>query len=88
MFGFALVGLYAVGVVGWHLAVGAILAGLVLAVVLAGPLDRVIPPSLEPYEAPFWTLPKQDKYGRLHLDERVKPADSKQADSSPPNSLS
>ncbi len=74
-------GLYSVGVVGWHLAVGTILAGLVLAVVLAGPLDRVIPPRLEPYEAPYW---KQDKYVRLFSDERIDSEDKKQTDNSRP----
>ena len=85
MFGVALLGLYSAGVAGWHLAVGTILAGLVLNIVLAGPLDRVVPPPLEPYEAPFWKQGKQDKYGRLHLDERIEPEGDKQDDSSTPS---
>ena len=85
MFGVALLGLYSAGVAGWHLAVGTILAGLVLNIVLAGPLDRVVPPPLEPYEAPFWKQGKQDKYGRLHLDKRTEPEDDKQDDSSTPS---
>jgi hypothetical protein len=84
MFGVALVCLYALGVTGWRLAVGVILLGFGMAFVLAGPLDRVIPPRLEPFEAPWWKLPKQDKYGRLHLEERVDPEDDKQAGDSPP----
>ena len=77
MFGVALLCLYSVGVVGWHLAVATILAGLGLAFVLAGPLDRVIPPRLEPYEPPWW---KQQKAGRvlsLSLDERIDSEDGK-----------
>lgn len=85
MFAVALVCLYALGVAGWRLALGMILLGFGMAVVLAGPLDRVIPPRLEPYEAPWWKQPKQDKYGRLHLDERIQTEDDKQTDSSPPS---
>ena len=84
MWGVSLVGLYSVGVVGWHLAVGTILAGLALTVVLAGPLDRVLPPRLEPFEAPFWKQGKQEKYLRLSLDERVDSEDKKPTDSSRP----
>jgi len=84
MFGVALLCLYSMGVVGWHLAVGTILAGLVLAVVLAGPLDRVIPPRLEPYEAPFWNQGKQEKYLRLFPDERTDSDADKQTDVSHP----
>src|SRR6185369_12679165 len=82
MFGVALLCLYSMGVVGWHLAVGTILAGLVLAVVLAGPLDRVIPPRLEPYEAPFWNQTKQGKYLRLFVDESIDSDGGKKTDSS------
>jgi hypothetical protein len=84
MFGVALLCLHSLGVVGWHLAVGTILAGLVLAVVLAGPLDRVIPPRLEPYEAPLWKQGKQDKYLRLFSDERTDSEDDKETDNSHP----
>lgn len=70
LFGVAFVGLYSMGVVGWHLAVGTLFAGLALAVVLAGPLDRVIPPRLEPYQAPFWKQGKQENYLGLFSDER------------------
>ncbi len=70
---------------GWHLAVGAFFVGLALTIVLAGPLGRVIPPRLEPYEAPFWKLPKADKYGRLFLDERTDSDGQKQTDDSRPD---
>ena len=84
MFGVALLGLYSAGVAGWHLAVGAILVGFGLAIVLGGPLDRVIPPRLEPYEAPPWKQEKRYKYGKLLLDDRIDSDDSKQTDSSRP----
>ncbi len=78
-FGIALLCLYSVGVAGWHLAVGTILVGLVLTVVAAGPLSRVIPPRLEPYEPPPW---KQPKYLTLFPDERIDSDVHKQTDSS------
>jgi hypothetical protein len=85
MFGVALIGLYAMGIEGWRLLAGTILAGLVLTVVLAGPLGRLIPPPLEPYEAPLWNQPKQDKYGRLFLDERPASDGQKQTDDTRPD---
>ena len=46
------VGLYAMGFRGWQLFVLGFLGGVVLTVIVAGPLDRVIPPRLEAYEIP------------------------------------
>ncbi len=46
--------LYAMGSRGWGLFFLTLFGGVALAIVVAGPLDRVIPRRLEPYEAPFW----------------------------------
>lgn len=51
------IALYAIGFRGWELFLLAFVGGVALTVVLAGPLDRIIPPRLEQYEAPFWALP-------------------------------
>jgi hypothetical protein len=82
MFGVAFLCLFAMGVGGWRLAVGTILAGFGLAVVVAGPLDRVIPPRLEPYKPPPWKQPKQGKYLTLFPDERIDSDCPRQTDSS------
>ena len=55
--------LYAIGYLGWELFLLAFFGGLALAVVFGGPLDRVIPPRLEPYEVPFWALPSRRTKG-------------------------
>lgn len=55
--------LYAMGYRGWELFLLAFFGGLALAVVFGGPLDRVIPPRLEPYEVPFWALPSRRTKG-------------------------
>lgn len=48
------IGLYAIGFRRWELFLLAFVGGVVLTVILAGPLDRIIPPRLEAYEAPYW----------------------------------
>ncbi len=45
---------YAMGSRGWPLFLVTLLGGLALAIVVAGPLDRILPRRLEPYKAPFW----------------------------------
>jgi hypothetical protein len=62
-----LVVLYVMAFRGWRLFLLAFLGGVALAVVLVGPLHRVISPRLEPYEAPFWTLPNGGPRGKSVL---------------------
>ena len=76
--------LYLLGFRGLQLFGAALVGGFVLTVVLAGPFDRVIPPRLEPYEAPFWKQGKQDKNLRLFPDERTDSEEDKQTDGSDP----
>lgn len=54
------IGLYAIGFRRWELFLLAFVGGVVLTVILAGPLDRIIPPRLEAYEAPYWAMPRGD----------------------------
>lgn len=61
------IALYAMGVRGWGLFLLAFFGGVALTVVLGAPLDRVIPPRLEPYEAPFWALASSSR-GKSVLD--------------------
>jgi hypothetical protein len=58
LFGVALLFLYLLGVRGWQLVPSTILVGFGMAIVLAGPLDRIIPPPLEPYQPPAWKKEK------------------------------
>ena len=50
------IALYAMRYRGWELFLLTFLGGVALTIIVAGPLDLVIPPRLEPYEAPFWAL--------------------------------
>ncbi len=59
--------LYAMGFRGWELFLLAFLGGVALTVVLAGPLERVIPPRLEQYEAPFGALASGSTRGKSVL---------------------
>jgi hypothetical protein len=52
--GLALLFLYLLGIRGWGLLVGTLVGGFVLTVVFTGPLDRIIPPRLEPYRPIEW----------------------------------
>jgi hypothetical protein len=76
-FGAALLCLYWLGLRGWQLVAGAVLGGSFLTVALSGPLDRVIPHRLEPYDLWHW---KEDKVttifpaGRIESGEREQPA--------------
>jgi hypothetical protein len=65
----AFIALYAMGFRGWELFLFAFLGGIALVVVLAGPLDRIIPPLLEPFEAPFWALPRRTGKSVLGLSD-------------------
>lgn len=65
----AFLGLYVVGFRGWQLFLLAFIGGVVLTVILAGPLDRIIPPRLEAYEAPFWALPRIGRESVLGLSQ-------------------
>ena len=62
------IALYAMGFRSWGLFLLAFLGGLALVIVLAGPLDRVIPPRLEQYEAPFWALASRGTRKKSILD--------------------
>jgi len=60
------------------------LAGFALAIVVAGRLDRILPPRLEPYRRPPW---KADKFATLFPRDRVdsaKPKEEDQPGSEPP----
>jgi len=89
LFGVALLFLYLLGVRGWHLALGAVLGGFAAAVVLAGPLDRMIPRRLEAYRPPPW---KEDKFVTLFPRARSDSDEPKQlgqvGDKSPDDSKS
>jgi hypothetical protein len=63
----AFIALYAMGFRGWGLFLLAFLGGVPLTV-LGAALHRVIPPRLEPYEAPFWALPSAGTSGQSILD--------------------
>lgn len=78
----AFIALYAMGFHGWELFLLAFLGGLALTVALAGPLDRVIPPRLEPYEAPFWALPSTRGKSALGLSDRENAIDDSPSDHS------
>jgi hypothetical protein len=56
--GVALLALYLLGFRGLQLFGAALAGGFVLTVLLAGPLDRVLPPPLESYRPPPWREPK------------------------------
>jgi hypothetical protein len=68
--GVALLALYLLGLRGLQLFGAALAGGFVLTVVLAGPLGRVLPPSLEPYRPPPW---KEPKFVTLFPDETPQP---------------
>jgi len=68
--GVALLALYLLGLRGLQLFGAALVRGFVLTVVLAGPLGRVLPPSLEPYRHPPW---KEPKFVTLFPDETPQP---------------
>jgi hypothetical protein len=53
-FGVALVSLYLLGLRGWQLLGAALLAGIILTLILTGPLDRIFPRRLEPFHPPPW----------------------------------
>lgn len=55
LWGLVFIVLYGMGSRGWGLFLLTLFGGLALAIVVAGPLDRVLPRRLEPYKAPFWT---------------------------------
>jgi hypothetical protein len=74
----ALFSLYLMGIRGWQLAVGTVLAGFVLAVIFGAPLDRILPPRLEPYKPSPW---KQEKSVTLFP---YKDVNSDTADEPPP----
>ena len=61
--GVALVSLYLLGFRGWRLALLTIVTGAVLAIVLGGPLGRILPPKLEPYRPPPWRYPSRPADG-------------------------
>jgi len=67
----ALLILYYLDFHGWRLLVGTILLGGGLAFVLAGPLDRILPPALEPYELPPWKQPKQPRLVTLFPEKEI-----------------
>jgi hypothetical protein len=75
LFGVALLLLYVLGVRGWQLAVGAVVGGFLAAVVLAGPLDRIIPPRLEAYQPPPW---KENRFATLFPRDGADSDDAKQ----------
>ena len=74
----AFVALYAMGFRGWELFLLAFVGGLALTVVLAGPLGRVLPPRLEPYEAPFWALPSRRGKSILGLSDSENASENSQ----------
>jgi hypothetical protein len=58
--GIALLSLYLLGLRSWQLAVGGVLAGFALALMLGAPLDRIFPRRLEPFAPPPWKKNKED----------------------------
>jgi hypothetical protein len=62
------IALYAMGFRGWGLFLLAFFGGVAVTVVFGAPLDRIIPPRLEQYEAPFWALVSGGKRGKSILD--------------------
>jgi len=63
----AFIALYEIGFRGWGLFLLTFLVGLPLTI-LGPPLHRVIPPRLEPYEAPFWALASGGTRGKSILN--------------------
>jgi len=74
-FAIALLALYLFGLRGWQLAVGTILVGFGLAVMLGAPLDRILPRRLELYHPPPW---KQDGFATRPPDGHVDSDNPKQ----------
>ena len=76
------IALYAMGFRGWVLFPMAFLGGVALTVVIGGPLGRIIPPPLEPYEVPFWAVPKGSGKSVLGLsDEQDASGDTQNIES-------
>ena len=78
-FALALLALYIYGLRNWQLFAGGVALGAVLTVVLIGPLGRVLPQHLEPYEPPVWQQPKLPKYTTLSLHDAENSDTSEQS---------
>ncbi len=59
--------LYAMGSRGWGLFLLTLFGGVALTILVGGPLNQVIPPRLELYEAPFWALANTGTRGKSVL---------------------
>jgi phage FluMu protein Com len=81
-FGVALVFLYLQGFRGWQLGGITVLGGGLLALMLYGPLTKILPPRLELYRQPLPPPWKAEKFTTIFPHESIDSVKSKQTDHS------